>query len=176
MQENPRQPERNVGYWSPSFEKAEQAHNTVHREYFNSVAGVLLHRLYLKGTQFIFRTDHKALRWILNIPDARRKLARCHHDYQSFILEVLAMLSQTPCSRHVILFAHERNGIISAWERCTGTADNRVATRRRNDQDRRKNLTKHPRTNGINTIKSYLSPGQHVSCGTVSKNCLWHVI
>lgn len=40
------------------------------------VWAVLRLRPYLEGVSFTFRTDHEALRWILNMADLTGKLAR----------------------------------------------------------------------------------------------------
>lgn len=45
---------------------------------------VLLPRPYLKGVQFVVRTDHHALKWIINLVDATGKLAQCKYDYQNW--------------------------------------------------------------------------------------------
>lgn len=67
---------RLVGYWSRSLNKAEKAYDTTHRECLAVVWAVLMLRYYLEGARFTIRTNHDALRWILNMADATGKLAR----------------------------------------------------------------------------------------------------
>ena len=76
LQEQPEVPARPIGYWSRSLNQAERAYDTTHRECLAVVWAVLLLRPYLEGTRYTIRTDHDALRWILNMADATGKLAR----------------------------------------------------------------------------------------------------
>lgn len=76
MQEQEEGPMRPIGYWSRSLNKAERSYDTTQKECLAVVWAMLHLRPYLQGNTFVLRTDHAALRWILNMADATGKLAR----------------------------------------------------------------------------------------------------
>ena len=65
-----------IGYFSRSLTDAERNYSASERECLAVVWGVLMLRPYLLGTQFTVRTDHHALRWLLNLTDVSGRLAR----------------------------------------------------------------------------------------------------
>lgn len=73
VQEQPGGPSKAVEYWSRSQNKVEWAYETSHRECMAVVWAVLL-RPCLKESWFTSRTNHDALRWILNMMSVTEKL------------------------------------------------------------------------------------------------------
>ena len=65
-----------VGFWSRSLCAAERNYDTSERECLAVVWAVQLLRPCLEGTKFTIRTDHKALKWILDMKDSTGRLAR----------------------------------------------------------------------------------------------------
>ena len=76
LQDQPDGHARPIGYWSRKLTKAEQAYTTTERECLAIVWAVTLLRPYLDRTRFTVRTDHSALRWILNLTDSTGRLTR----------------------------------------------------------------------------------------------------
>ena len=64
------------GFWSKTFNPAEQNYCATERECLAIVWSMRTLRTYLEGTRFTVRTDHDALRWILNLTDLTGRLAR----------------------------------------------------------------------------------------------------
>jgi len=79
---------RPVGYWSRSLTKAEKNYSTTEKECLAIVWAVLALRPYLEGVRFTLRTDHSALRWILNLSDASGRLMRWRLRLADFDYEV----------------------------------------------------------------------------------------
>ena len=66
LQEPPEGGTRPVGYWSRALTDAERNYTTTEKECLAVVWGILTRRPYLYGSAFNLRTDHEALRWVLN--------------------------------------------------------------------------------------------------------------
>jgi len=65
-----------VGYWSQALNKAEQGYSPTERECLAVVWAVTTLRPYIERTRFVVRTDHNALRWLMNINDPTGRLVR----------------------------------------------------------------------------------------------------
>lgn len=63
-----------IWYCYRTLKTEERAYETTHRECLAVIWAVLILRSYLKGSRFTIRTDHQALRWILNMSDATGKM------------------------------------------------------------------------------------------------------
>jgi len=64
------QPDRSilpVGYYSRGLIPAEKNYSTTDRECLAVVWACFLLRPYLEGLEFLIRTDHSSLRWLLNM-------------------------------------------------------------------------------------------------------------
>lgn len=88
LQEQPDKTLRPVGYWSRSLTKAEKNYSTTEKECLAIVWAALMLRPYLEGVRFTLRTDHSALRWILNLADASGRLMRWRLRLSDFDYEV----------------------------------------------------------------------------------------
>jgi transposase InsO family protein len=65
-----------LGYWSRTLNTAERNYSTTERECLAIVWAVTHLRPYVEGKRFTVRTDHNALRWVMNLSDAQGRLAR----------------------------------------------------------------------------------------------------
>ena len=65
-----------IGYWSRALTKPERDFTTTEKECLAIVWAILLLRPYQEGQRFTVRTDHDFLRWVLNLADAKGRLAR----------------------------------------------------------------------------------------------------
>jgi len=65
-----------VGYCSRGLMPAEQSYSTTDRECLAVVLAWFLLRPYLDGQEFLIRTDHSSLRWLLNMDSAQGRVAR----------------------------------------------------------------------------------------------------
>ena len=65
-----------VGYWSRTLNSAEKAYSPTERECLAVVWSVTKLRPYIEMTKFTVRTDHNALRWLMNIDDPTGRLIR----------------------------------------------------------------------------------------------------
>ena len=73
------QPDRSilpVGYYSRGLIPAEKNYSTTDRECLAVVWACFLLRPYLEGLEFLIRTDHSSLRWLLNMGIASGRVAR----------------------------------------------------------------------------------------------------
>jgi RNase H-like domain found in reverse transcriptase/Reverse transcriptase (RNA-dependent DNA polymerase) len=76
LQGQPEGPALQLGYWSRTLNPAERNYSITEKECFAIVwAGTHL-RPYLEWKRFTLRTDHHALRWVMNLADAQGLLAR----------------------------------------------------------------------------------------------------
>jgi len=65
-----------VDYYSRSLIPAEKKYSTTDREYLAVVWACFLLRPYLEGQEFLIRTDHSRLSWLLNMDSAKGRVAR----------------------------------------------------------------------------------------------------
>lgn len=64
-----------IGYWSPSLCDAEARYDISYKECSAVVWAVLLLSPYLKGSHFIIKENHQALRSILDLKDSTGRMA-----------------------------------------------------------------------------------------------------
>jgi RNase H-like domain found in reverse transcriptase/Reverse transcriptase (RNA-dependent DNA polymerase) len=76
LQEQPDGTQKPIGYWSRGLTSAEKYYSTTEKECLEIVWATLHLRPYLEGQKFIIGTDHRSLRWVLNLSDAQGRLAR----------------------------------------------------------------------------------------------------
>ncbi|CDF38306.1 unnamed protein product [Chondrus crispus] len=76
LQEQPDGGTRPIGYWSRALTNAERNYTTIEKECLAVVWSILTLRPYLYGSAFNLRTDHEAVRWVLNLADSSGRLAR----------------------------------------------------------------------------------------------------
>ena len=65
-----------MGYWIRALKKQERDYTTTENECLAIVWAILLLWPYLEGQRCTVRTDHDSLRWVLNLADAKGRLAR----------------------------------------------------------------------------------------------------
>ena len=78
-----------IGHWSRSLNDTERNYDTTERECLAVLWSILQLRPYLERTHFVVRTDHDALRWLLNLTDASGKLQRWRLRLAEFSFEVV---------------------------------------------------------------------------------------
>lgn len=74
LRKQPDGPERLIRYWSGTMIDKEEELATMHRTCLEVNTSVLLVRLYLEDSQFIFPKNHDAVKWLLPTSDASGKL------------------------------------------------------------------------------------------------------
>jgi RNase H-like domain found in reverse transcriptase len=65
-----------LGYWSRTLNSAEKNYFATEKECLAIVWSVTHLHPYREGIRFTVRTDHHALRWVMNLSDAQGRLAR----------------------------------------------------------------------------------------------------
>ena len=89
LQEQPDGALHPIGYWSRVLTPAERNYSSTEKECLALVWAVLHLRPYLEGQKFTLRTDHYALKWLLNLKDPSGRLARWSLRLQEFDFEVI---------------------------------------------------------------------------------------
>lgn len=59
-----------VGYWSKPFSDTESRNSATERECFSVVWVIRTLRPYVEGTTFVVRSDHNAIRFLMNVSDS----------------------------------------------------------------------------------------------------------
>jgi len=77
-----------VGCYSRSLIPAEQNYSTTDRECLAVVWACFLLRPYLEGQEFLIRTDHSILRWLVNMDSAQGWVARWRLRLSEFLYKV----------------------------------------------------------------------------------------
>ena len=78
-----------VGYYSKTLTKEQRNYSATERECYAVVWGVLTLRPYLEGTEFMVRTDHNALKWMLTLNDPTGRLMRWRLRLMEFSYEII---------------------------------------------------------------------------------------
>ena len=89
LQEQPDGALHPIGYWSRALSQAERNYSSTEKECLALVWAVQHLRPYLEGQQFTLRTDHDALKWLLNLRDPSGRLARWSLRLQEFDFDVV---------------------------------------------------------------------------------------
>lgn len=100
--------ERVLAYGSQTFSQAERNYCVTRRELLAVITFIEKYRHYLYGKRFLLRTDHAALRWLMNTKDPEGQLARWLNRLAPFDFEIqhragnrhsnADALSRIPCS------------------------------------------------------------------------------
>ena len=80
--------ERVIAYFSRSLNRAEKQYCVTRKELLAMVKAIRHFHCYLYGRKFVLRTDHAALRWLLNFKCPEGQLARWLEQLQQYDLEV----------------------------------------------------------------------------------------
>lgn len=77
-----------VEYWSRLLSAPEKNYYTGEKKCLAVVWSILTLRPQLYGDNFTLRTNHPGLKWILDLPDSSRRLARWHLRLAAYDYEV----------------------------------------------------------------------------------------
>ena len=80
--------ERVVAYFSRSLNRAERQYCVTRKELLAMVKAIWHFHCYLYGRNFVLRTDHAALRWLLNFKAPEGQLARWMEQLQQYDFDV----------------------------------------------------------------------------------------
>lgn len=81
--------EKVVSYFSKSFSGPERKYCVTRRELLAIVMFIKDFHHYLYGRRFTVRTDHEALRWLLNFKNPEGQMARCFEILSSYDFEII---------------------------------------------------------------------------------------
>ena len=77
-----------IGFFSKTLNDAERNYSATERECYAVVWGVTTLRPYVEGQSFTVRTDHDALKWLMNLEDPSGRLARWRLRLAEFDLRI----------------------------------------------------------------------------------------
>ena len=80
--------ERVIAYCSKSLNEAQSHYCTTKRELFAIKYSIFYFRHYLKGTEFLVRTDHSALKWLQSYKDGDDTMARWNYELQGYRFKI----------------------------------------------------------------------------------------
>ena len=81
--------ERVLAYYSQTLKPAERQYCVTRKELLAVVKGIRQFHVYLYGHHFTIRTDHAALRWLLNFRYPEGQVARWLQQLQEYDLQTL---------------------------------------------------------------------------------------
>lgn len=81
--------ERPIAYFSKKLNKAQSNYSATELELFAVVEGIKHFRCYLYGRKFTIITDHRPLKWLINLKDPNSKLARWNLFLSSYDFEII---------------------------------------------------------------------------------------
>ena len=87
--------ERVIAYGSYSLSPEQINYCTTRKELLALIRFTRQYRHYLLGRQFLVRTDHNSLRWLLNFRNPEGQLARCMEELSQFDMVVKHRLGRT---------------------------------------------------------------------------------
>ena len=114
--------ERPIAYASKSLTKAQRIYSVTRRELLAVVAFIWEFRHYLLGREFLVRTDHSALRWLLSFKEPENQVARWLEILSQFNFKIVHRsgvkdqnvdsLNRIPCDPLQLLLLSGNLGII----------------------------------------------------------------
>jgi hypothetical protein len=87
-----------IDFASRSFNKAERNYSTVERELAAIVWGIKCFRPYMYGKPFKVVSDHKPLKWIMNVKDPGSRLIRRRLQLAEYYFEVIYKPGKQNCN------------------------------------------------------------------------------
>lgn len=104
-----------IAYASQQLKKAEQNYSTVERECLAIVWATKYFRCYLYGRKFTIVTDHRPLKWLMNVKDPASRLARWNLKLQDYDFEIVHKpgLQQThvDCLSRLVMSVRKGEGV-----------------------------------------------------------------